>query len=147
MAKSPSICRCSRRGIGAQSLRYEQLRPHYNTIKIRKVFRLTVDKGGSVVYNYVFKKSHALHVKLQCIREPYSKNVVNTFFWTNIAFPWVTTLQAISFKLLASCENLAIQYYTLAFKVWAYFPKGLPVVVVWNEGTKVCCLTRILVFI
>lgn len=61
--------------------------------------KLTADKGRAVFYICVFQKSRTLLVELHCISEPYSKNVVNT----NIAFLWVTTLYAISFKLFASC--------------------------------------------
>lgn len=64
--------------------------------------KLTVDKGGVLLFFFFFnkcvlQKSHTLLVKLQCISEPHSKkkNVVNTFFLTNIAFPSVTTQQAI----------------------------------------------------
>lgn len=39
-----------------------------------------VDKGGSAFCNSVFQKSNAVLVKLQCISELYTKNVVNTFF-------------------------------------------------------------------
>lgn len=65
------------------------------------------------------------------------KNAVNTFFWTNSFLPWVTTLHTMSLKF-ASCKILQHNI-TRVFKVWADFPKRLPVVGFWRK--EKCCLT------
>lgn len=76
--------------------------------------------------------NHTLLIQLQCISEPYSKHVVNTFFWTNISLPWVTTLQATSFKLFASCENVPIQYHTSLLTL-SIFSQGAATWLKWQH--------------
>lgn len=62
--------------------------------------------------------------------------MVNTFFEPVLLSPgWLICM---SLKLLASCENLAEQYYTLVYKVWCYFPKGRSVLSICSDGTEVC---------